>query len=141
MANPGPASSSPVHPQLLGSNQAIRLLTAQQGVNANVSGDTVVQIINSTNYSVYQVIVVNASTSLTTATFAVYTAAAKQGTAIVAAATALSPNTSSTVVNPYTVAATGVQTSPNLYVNIATPQGAAATFDIYVYGYDFSVQS
>ena len=141
MSNPGPAVTNSVHPQLVGTNQAIRLLAVKQGVNANVSGDNLLQIINTTNYSVYQVIVVNASISLTTATFAVYTAPAKQGTAIVAAATALSPNTSSTVVNPYTVATTGVQSSANLYVNIATVQGAAATFDIYIYGYDFTVQS
>ena len=141
MSNPGPAVTTSQHPQGVTSNQAIRLLAVKQGVNANFDGDTAVQIINSSNFSVYQVVVVNASISLTTATFAVYTAAAKQGTAIVAAATALSPNTSPTVVNQYTVAATGTQSVQNLYVNIATAQGAASTFDIYIYGYDFSVLS
>ena len=141
MANPGPAVTTSQHPQLVGTNQAIRLLAVKQGVNANATGDNLLQVINSSNYSVYQVVVVNASISLTTATFAVYTAAAKGGTAIVAAATALSPNTGATVVNPYTVAATATQSGQILYVNIATAQGAAATFDIYIYGYDFSVQS
>jgi len=141
MSNPGPASTTTIHPQGVTSNQAIRLLTVATGVNINASGDTVMPIINSNNYSVYQVIVTNASISLTTATAAVYTAPAKQGTAIVAAATALSGNTGSTVVNPLTVASTNTLSGQNLYFNVATPQGAAATADVYIYGYDFSTYS
>jgi hypothetical protein len=141
MANPGPASSSPVHPQLLGSNQAIRLLAVATGVNLNATGDTIVPIINSSNWSVYQIIVTNASTSLTTAKAGVYPAASAGGTAFVANTTALTGNTGSTVVNPLTVANTTVQTGANIYINVGTAQGAAATADIYIYGYDFSVQS
>ena len=141
MANPGPSTTISQHPQGVTSNQAIRLLAVKQGVNANFAGDTALQIINSSNFSVYQVIVVNASISLTTATFAVYTAAAKQGTAIVAAATALSGNTGSTVVNPLTVASTNTLNGQSLYFNVATAQGAAATADVYIYGYDFSTYS
>ena len=37
-----------------------------------------------------------------------------------------------------TVASTALQTGQNLYVNVGTAQGAAATMDVYVYGYDFS---
>jgi len=40
-----------------------------------------------------------------------------------------------------TVAATGIQTGQNLYLNVGTAQGAAATMDVYVYGYDFSTFS
>ena len=36
------------------------------------------------------------------------------------------------------MASTATQTGQNLYLNVGTAQGAAATMDVYVYGYDFS---
>jgi len=141
MANPGPASSSPIHPQVLGSNQAIRLLAVFQGVNVNGTGDqAVLPIQNTTNYSVSNVVFTNASISLTTAAAGLFTAPAAGGTGIVANA-ALSALTGPTVVSQRTVASTATQSAQNLYLNVGTAQGAAATMDIYVYGYDFSVQS
>lgn len=137
MPNPGPASTQGGHPQVLGSNQALRLLAVATGVNANATGDTVLPIIDSSSYSVKFVVATNASTSLTTALAGLFTAPAAGGTAIVANA-ALSALTSSTVVSERTVASTAVQTGQNLYVNVGTAQGAAATFDIYVFGYDFT---
>jgi hypothetical protein len=44
-------------------------------------------------------------------------------------------------VSQRTVAATGIQSGQNLYLNVGTAQGAAATMDVYVYGYDFSTFS
>ena len=140
MANPGPAVTSSAHPQLVGTNQALRLLAVYQGVNANVTGDTVLPIINSTTYSVKNVVFTNASISLTTALAGVFTAPAAGGTGIVANA-ALSALTGPTVVSERTVASTAAQTAQNLYVNVATAQGAAATFDVYVYGFDLTQQS
>ena len=141
MANPGPASTTTIHPQNVTSNQAIRLLASATGVNVNATGDqAVLQIINSTNYSVSNVVFTNASTSLTTAAAGVFTAPSAGGTAIVANA-ALSALTGSTVVSQRTVAATATQSGQNLYVNVGTAQGAAATMDVYVYGYDFSTYS
>lgn len=140
MANPGPAVTQSSHPQLVGTNQALRLLAVYQGVNANVTGDTVLPIINSTTYSVKNVVFTNASISLTTAAAGVFTAPAAGGTAIVANA-ALSALTGPTVVSERTVATTAAQTGQNLYVNVGTAQGAAATFDVYVYGYDLTQQS
>jgi len=140
MANPGPASTSTIHPSNIASNQAIRLLASFQGVNVNQTGDTVLPINNTTNYSISNVIFTNASTSLTTALAGVFTAPAAGGTGIVANA-ALSALTSSTVVSQRTVASTAVQTSQNLYVNVGTAQGAAATMDVFVYGYDLSFLS
>ena len=140
MANPGPAVTQSSHPQLVGTNQALRLLAVYQGVNANVTGDTVLPIINSTSYSVKNVVFTNASISLTTALAGVFTAPAAGGTAIVANA-ALSALTGPTVVSERTVASTAVQTAQNLYVNVGTAQGAAATFDVYVYGYDLTQQN
>ena len=141
MANPGPASTTTIHPSNLATNQAIRLLAFATGVNVNATGDqAVMQIINSTNYSVSNVVFTNASTSLTTAAAGVFTAPSAGGTALVANA-ALSALTGSTVVSQRTVASTATQSSQNLYLNVGTAQGAAATMDVYVYGYDFSTFS
>jgi hypothetical protein len=140
MSNPGPASTTTIHPSNVASNQAIRLLASYQGVNVNQTGDTVLPISNTSNYSVSNVIFTNASTSLTTALAGVFTAPAAGGTAIVANA-ALSALTGSTVVSQRTVAATASQAGQNLYVNVGTAQGAAATMDVFVYGYDLSFLS
>lgn len=140
MSNPGPASTTTIHPSNVASNQAIRLLASYQGVNVNQTGDTVLPVSNTTNYSVSNVIFTNASTSLTTALAGVFTAPGAGGTAIVANA-ALSALTGSTVVSQRTVAATAAQAGQNLYVNVGTAQGAAATMDVFVYGYDLSFLS
>ena len=137
MANPGPASSINNHPQGILSNQALRLLAFVQGANVNATGDIVLPIINSTVYSVSNVIMVNASISLTLAAAGLFTAVAGTGTAIVANA-ALAANTGPTVVNQRTVASTATAIVQNLFLNVGTVQGAAATVDVYVYGYDFS---
>lgn len=137
MPNPGPASSITNHPQNVGTNQAIRLLASYQGVNVNVLGDTVLPILNTTGYSVSNVIFTNASVSLTTAAAGLFTAPSAGGTAIVANA-ALSALSAASVVSQRTVASTAAQTSQNLYFNVATAQGAAATCDVFVYGYDLT---
>jgi hypothetical protein len=137
MANPGPATTVTNHPSNLATNQAIRLLASFQGVNVNATGDTVLPIVNTNSYSVSNVIFTNASVSLTTAAAGVFTAPSAGGTGIVANA-ALSALTGSTVVSQRTVASTALQTGGNLYVNVGTAQGAAATMDVYVYGYDLS---
>lgn len=137
MANPGPATTVANHPSNLASNQAIRLLASYQGVNVNATGDTVLPVINTNSYGVSNVIFTNASVSLTTAAAGLFTAPSAGGTGIVANA-ALSAMTASTVVSQRTVASTALQTVQNLYVNVGTAQGAAATMDVYVYGYDLS---
>jgi hypothetical protein len=137
MANPGPATTVTNHPSNLASNQAIRLLASYQGVNVNATGDTVLPVINTNSYGVSNVIFTNASVSLTTAAAGLFTAPSAGGTGIVANA-ALSAMTASTVVSQRTVASTALQTGGNLYLNVGTAQGAAATMDVYVYGYDLS---
>jgi hypothetical protein len=137
MANPGPATTVTNHPSNLATNQAIRLLASYQGVNVNATGDTVLPILNTGSYSVSNVIFTNASTSLTTAAAGLFTAPSAGGTGIVANA-ALSALTGATVVSQRTVASTASQTGQNLYVNVGTAQGAAATMDVYVYGYDLT---
>ena len=137
MANPGPATTVTNHPSNLATNQAIRLLASYQSVNVNATGDTVLPILNTGSYSISNVIFTNASTSLTTAAAGLFTAPSAGGTGIVANA-ALSALTGATVVSQRTVASTAAQTGQNLYVNVATAQGAAATMDVYVYGYDLT---
>ena len=127
-SNPGPAVTVSAHPSNVTTNQTLRLLAVYKGVNANVTGDTVLPINNSTSYSVSNVIFTNASTSLTTAAAGVFTAPAAGGTGIVANA-ALSALTGSTVVSQRTVASTAAQTGQNLYVNVkALPLRLMCTF-------------
>jgi hypothetical protein len=136
-----PNSVTTIHPSNLATNQAIRLLAVATGVNVNATGDqAVLQINNSTNYSVSNVVFTNASTSLTTAAAGLFTAPSAGGTAIVSNA-ALSALTGSSVVSQRTVASTATQSAQNLYLNVGTAQGATATMDVYVYGYDFSTYS
>jgi hypothetical protein len=141
MPNPGPSSAVTIHPQNVASNEAIRLLAVATGVNVNATGDqAVLRIINAQNYSVSNVVFTNASVSLTTAAAGLFTAPSAGGTGIVANA-ALSALTGPTIVSQRTVASTATPVSQILYLNVGTAQGAAATMDVYVYGYDFSVYS
>lgn len=137
MANPGPAVTITSHPQQVGTNQSLRLLASYQSVNCNVLGDTVLPLINASSYSISNVIFTNASTSLTTAAAGLFTAPSAGGTGIVANA-ALSALTAASVVSQRTVASTAAQAGQNLYFNVATAQGAAATCDVFVYGYDLT---
>jgi hypothetical protein len=136
-----PNSVSTIHPSNLATNQAIRLLAVATGVNVNSTGDqATLAINNASSYSVSNVVFTNASISLSSAAAGLFTAPAAGGTGLVSNA-ALSALTSSTVVSQRTVASTALQTAQNLYLNVGTAQGAAATMDVYVYGYDFSTFS
>ena len=136
MANPGPASTIAIHPSQLGTNQAIRLLAVQKGVNMSAAGDTVLPIFNATSYAVSNVIVANPSVALSTAAAGLFTAPAAGGTAVVASNTltlATNALVQETVATP-----TAILSGQNLYYNVATAQGSGVTADVYVYGYDLS---
>lgn len=137
MPNPGPASTITPNNQNLNTQQALRLLAVFKGINLNVLGDTPLPILSATNYSVANVVMANASISLTTAAAGLFTAPGAGGTGIVANA-ALSALTGPTIVSQRTVASTTNRTEQALYWNVATAQGAPATADLYVYGYDLS---
>ena len=140
MANPGPATSVANHPQVLGSNQALRLLASAQSVSLAVTGDTVLPILNTGRYSVSNVVVTNASTDLSASTvpFAgVFPAPGASGTAIVSNAT-LNALTSSSIVSQRTINSTAAQTGQNVYFNVGTASSYAATVDVFVYGYDLT---
>jgi hypothetical protein len=112
------------------------------GANMNVTTDNIIPLLipPSTGFRVTRVTVRNASASLTTAAGGVYTAPAKGGTALVAATQVYSALTGPTLLADLTIAATPGNTVwqaaavPNLYLNLTTAQGAAATADVFVYG-------
>jgi len=135
--NPGPATTVRSPTQTLNSNQAIRLIGVAKGVSLNAVADTVIPTIDTSAFSVSQVIVTNASASLAQAAGALYTAPAAGGTAVVSPA-ALSACTTSLKIASMTVASTDNPAVNNLYFRCTTINTAAATCDVYVYGYDFS---
>ena len=142
MSNPGPAISNSVHPQGLTSQQANRLLFVLKGLPVSAAGDTALPVINSSNYSVQQIVVANANvagatTDVSGVNFGLYTQTSQNGTGIKTTA-ALTSNTSQTVVNVITPTTTALQSSQTLYANIAGTPVAGATVDLYVVGYDLS---
>lgn len=141
MSNPGPASTQTAHPSNLATNQALRLLASAQGVNLNSVGDTVANIVNRLgNISVQSVIVANASVDLTTAELAVYTGPGATGTAV-KSAYALTGNSASDKVVITAASDTDALTVDQLYIRCTTAQGAAATADVFLYGYDLTFLS
>jgi hypothetical protein len=137
MANPGAATTVSNHPINLSSNQAIRLIGSAQSVNLNSVADTTAPILVAGRVSVAYVLVTNASTSLTTAQVAVYTAPSAGGTAVLSATALTGATTAAKVVNT-AASSTDAITSGNLYVRNTTAQGAAATADVFIYGYDLT---
>jgi hypothetical protein len=137
MANPGPATTNTNHPSNLATNQALRLIASAEGVNLNSVGDTIAPILASGRVSVQSIIVTNASVDLTTAQLAVYTGAGATGTAI-KSAYALTGNTTAAKVVVTAATSTDAVTGTPLYIRNTTAQGAAATADVLIYGYDLS---
>jgi hypothetical protein len=90
-------------------------------------------------YIIRRIVATNASISLTTAVGGIYPAVSKGGTAIVANTQVYSGLSASgkfvdlTVASGYTSGG-DVLTVKSIYLSLTTPQGAAATADIYVYG-------
>jgi hypothetical protein len=113
------------------------LIGSAQSVNLNSVADTVAQILVSGRVSVAYVLVTNASVSLTTAQVAVYTAPAAGGTAVLSA-TALTGATSAAKVVNTGASSTDAVTGQYLYIRNTTAQGAAATADVFIYGYDLT---
>lgn len=137
MSNPGAASTTSSHPSNLATNQALRLIGSAQSVNLNNVGDTVAPILVSGRVSVAYVLVTNASTNLTTAQVAVYTAPSAGGTAVLSATALTGATTAAKVVNT-SATSTDAITGTNLYIRNTTAQGAAATADVFIYGYDLT---
>jgi ABC-type iron transport system FetAB ATPase subunit len=116
-------------------------LASAQGVNLNAVGDTVAAILNdSGNVSVQSIIVANASVDLDTAELAVFTGPGGTGTAV-KTAYALSGNDTSAKVVVTAATSTNAIDVSQLYIRCTTVQGAAATADVFIYGYDLTFLS
>ena len=108
------------------------------GANMNVTTDQLIPInlLPKALYNVTDIYVLNPSTSLTTAVGGFYSAASKSGTGLVAASQAYSAATDAAHCEKCTIAAAGaamvLSQQPNIYFALTTPQGAAATADIFV---------
>lgn len=132
-----PALASHVHDGTL-IEQAIFTLI---GANMNSTADQAfTKLVAYTNFQLTRVIVNNASISLATAAGGIYTAAAKGGSAIVAASQVYSALTLSTkFINPALAgtALTDILTVTPI-LSLTTAQGAAATADIRIMGIPLS---
>jgi hypothetical protein len=136
MAAPNSQLSTPL--QNLSANQAVRLLCYALNVSANSVADTAMPLIDTSKFSVLYVIVTDATASLAQALGGLYTAPAAGGVTIVTAA-ALSGATDATIVVQQTVASTAVVTNTQtLYYRVTVVNTAQASFDVFVYGFDFS---
>ena len=112
------------------------LLAESLAVDCNATADTALTI-DATRYIIDKLTVENASINLTTATAGLFTAAGGAGTTL-AADQALSALTASTKFDDLSLEAvvgTDVLTATTLYFRVGTPQGAAATADVRIYGW------
>lgn len=110
--------------------------------NMNSTADITLAVdayVANTRYRIDKIMVENASTSLTTATAGVFTAAGGGGTTV-AATQVLSALTSSTkwlALTLEAVVGTDVFTASPLYFRVVTPQGGAATACVHLFGWSF----
>ncbi len=121
----------------------------QQGIigylksaNMNSTADQAIDILpgaRGQTYIIESVTVVNGSIALTTASGAIYTATAKGGSSVIstgAVFNSINPGTQDYQRLATTTATTNIkQTLATLYLSLTTPQGAAATADIIIWGY------
>lgn len=122
-----------------------RLLASIIGADFNSTGDQAMGGLPA-KYIARRIVVTNASVDLSAATVpagGIYTAAAKGGTAIVAAAQLYSALTTANKWLDLTIAAaalsgTDILIAATLYLSLTTAHGAAATADVYVFGEDLS---
>ncbi len=112
------------------------LLGSAIGLNLNLGTNVDIPITlvdTPTKFRVRAVAMTNGSINPTTARFAIQTGALGTGVGVV---TSVTPSlASAAVVQDLTIASTNTITGTGLlYINLTTPQSAAATVDIYVYG-------
>lgn len=147
MANPGPAVTNSAHPSNQTSNQTLRLIGVVKNINANAIASYPIQVNNSSVYLLQSLIVTNlnnSGASVTPTGLALGVATTAGGSSLYGAITAanLSTPPGTSLVAPS--AQTTANTVQNLYLNVtaalSTPV-AGATFDVYVYGYDFSTSN
>lgn len=135
------AASAEAARTVIGALGKFGLLGKLTAADMNVVTDQAITMA-STKYVVQAILVANASISLTTASGGVYNAAGKPGGGVIVdAAQAYAALTSSAKFLELTLAGVGltdVQTAGFLYLSLSVAQGAAATADVYVFGYDLA---
>jgi len=117
------------------------LIGILKSVNFNITTDQAIPITlvgGYTNYRIDDIVMINASTALTTAVGGIYPSPSKGGSPYVAAAqtytTVLSGATAFLSLTKTNVGGLATHNDPILYFSLTTAQGAAATADIYVFG-------
>jgi len=117
------------------------LIGILKSVNFNTTTDQAIPITlvgGYTNYRINDIVMINASTALTTAVGGIYPTTSKGGTPYVAASqTYTTVNSGVSAFLSLTKTNTGglaTHNDPILYFSLTTAQGAAATADIYVFG-------
>lgn len=120
---------------VLSAVQSDLLFTLKQA-NFNTTADQLLSPYFSGKYRPKRIIITNASVSLTTAAGGFYTAASKGGTAIVANTQVYTSLTTGLLALEATLAVPNnvLAAATPLYLSLTTPQGGAATGDIYVHG-------
>ena len=145
MSNPGPAVTQSAHPSNVTTSQTLRLIATIKNVNANAIASYPMQVTNSSVFLPQSLIVTNLNLSgaaVTPTGLALGVATTSGGSSLYGAITAanLSSVVGVSLVAP--TAQTAATTVQNLYLNVTAPLTTAvvgATFDVYVYGYDFSI--
>lgn len=144
MANPGPATTVSSHPSNVTTNQTLRVIGVLKGVTANSTGNYAIQVTNSTVFLPQSLIVTNlnnSGASVTPTGLALGVATTSGGSSLYGAITAGNLTTPQGVSLVAPSASTTAVTVQNLYLNVTaglTTVVPGATFDVYVYGYDFS---
>ena len=147
MANPGPAITNSAHPSNVTTNQSYRLLAVLKNINANAVQNLAVQVNNSNAYLVKDLVVTNlnnAGVAVTPTGLALGVATSNGGSSLFGSITAA--NLSAPLGVSYVTASslTTAQSVQTLYVNVTaglTTPVTGATFDVYVYGLDFSTSN
>ena len=144
MANPGPSTTVSAHPQNVLTNQALRLVATLTNVSANTTANYAVPVINTGVFLPQALIVTNMNANGanvgTTTGLAVGVSTTSGGSSLYGSVTIANLTTVNGVSVTSPSAQTTALTTQTLYVNVTglTTPVAGATFDVYVYCYDFS---
>ena len=144
MANPGPSTTVSAHPQNVLTNQALRLVATLTNVSANATANYAVPVINTGVFLPQSLIVTNMNANGaavgTTTGLAVGVSTTSGGSSLYGSVTIANLTTVNGVSVTSPSAQTTALTTQTLYVNVTalTTPVAGATFDVYVYCYDFS---
>jgi hypothetical protein len=122
--------------------QQLGIIASLRGANFNVTTDQAIVIpAQITKFVISGVYVTNCSVSMSTAAGGIYTAAAKGGTAVVAASTTYASLTTATVMQNVALTAAAGNTAwtvSSLFFSLTTAHGSAGTCDIFVLGLDLT---